>query len=112
MTDKIEDWEEVCPECNGEKFIMSKDENGELVGGKVCRKCYGKGKINWLDKVIKKESSDIQLMALDVYMTSMIQTLSEYKSKMFDDIKTNHKKCLELLGINEEEFNDIFRKDK
>lgn len=53
---KIEEWEELCPVCKGVGFIHTGDmdkENWEIKIG--CECCKETGKIDWVDKIKRKE---------------------------------------------------------
>jgi hypothetical protein len=50
---KLEDHEVLCPRCNG----TGKGEThtaGDFVITPECRKCYGEGKLDWIERIVGK----------------------------------------------------------
>jgi DnaJ-class molecular chaperone len=55
---KLEEYEEICPECEGEgsyvtASVLFTDQSGKPLKFK-CNKCGGTGKTNWLDKIYNR----------------------------------------------------------
>ena len=46
MKQKLENYEQLCPWCKGNARGISNDG-----GIWCCKLCYGKGKIDWIDKL-------------------------------------------------------------
>ena len=47
---KLEEWEVVCYRCNGKTSTLL-DKYGKRI---TCPKCYGEGKLDWIENVIGK----------------------------------------------------------
>jgi len=49
---ELKDYEYVCEECNGAGFWQEKG---------ICNKCYGKGKYDWIEKIIGVKNNNYML---------------------------------------------------
>jgi len=62
---KLEDYEEICPACKGERIIIDGVIFGKEVeridsGRIICPKCNGKGKVDWVDRVKNKDYEEVK----------------------------------------------------
>lgn len=51
----LQEGEEICEECNGEgTYNMFNDRPAQFSTKRLCPKCYGDGKFDWIEKVMGK----------------------------------------------------------
>lgn len=53
---ELDDGEIICDSCKGLKCIDYVDESGKINGKCMCIKCYGEGKLTWIENVFGKIS--------------------------------------------------------
>jgi hypothetical protein len=49
---KLESWEVICDECNGDSFITEKNNENY---SEVCPKCIGSGKLDFIENIVGKK---------------------------------------------------------
>lgn len=51
----IDEGEELCPKCNGKGIVPLKEVfKTKKVRNLTCSRCYGKGKIDWVQKAMRR----------------------------------------------------------
>ena len=76
----LKEGEIICPKCNGTGGIDDGCLDEELI--KTCGKCYGNGKLDWIEAAMGKQSR-MKMYFTDIPQ-SMIDTLSEQIAKEID----------------------------
>lgn len=84
---KLEKGEMICPECNGSgisEYVQEINiENYQTITGKTfCEKCFGTGKLDWIENLVGKENPihNVQMFDKNIPQT-LIDELYENMSK-------------------------------
>jgi len=84
---KLEEYEIICPKCNGSGLDQTRDQTG--INKYHCQKCNGTGRLDWIENIIGKRKRS-KLIRPGVYTTEV--DLSTYipsfdRSKIKEAIK-------------------------
>ena len=80
--------ETICKECNGEQTV-----NRGVFGHTTCSRCDGKGKLDWIEKVVGAKRN---LEKID-----MTEFISTYTSKNSNDFAEYHEEFIRILIENQ-----------
>jgi len=81
----LEEGEVMCSKCNGSGYTQ---DNSDFNRYNICNKCYGEGKLDWIDNILGKIVSTTATFSVD---TIDISTLSPQLKGNF------HEEMIEVL---------------
>jgi len=55
---KLEDWEEICPTCNGRGWYNKRVNQTNF--STSCWRCLSTGKLNWIEKIRGKDPNNVE----------------------------------------------------
>jgi hypothetical protein len=87
---KLEKWEEKCQKCNGNGYCKGPNVEWNFTTTYTCTKCFGVGKIDWLEKIFGKR-------LLKMYTGIVPPQSAHYGDICFDTI-SDHYQIFSSMG--------------
>jgi len=102
--------EEVCAECDGVGMeLIFEDDPRYYIGRKMCNKCLGDGKFDWIEKIMGKPPRSVTTSSGGVSSSSWSSSSYSKNEKKFNDIKLLRKANERLIKRGRDPVSEVPR---